>query len=229
VQTENKCIECRIKSNAASVLSDCQLVILEEGCTQMNFKKGDLIIKEGMPAQFVVFVRHGFIKISKKGLGGKDTILSISKKGAYIGIQNLNLKNGLNYFTASAITETGVCLIKIECFKKLLLLNGVFATEVISYIFDDEMNYFDRLVNNIQQQLPGRIAGSLLYFSQEIYISNSFDLNITKSELASLVGSSREAVSRILKEFHETGIIVMERDKIKILNIDRLQTIKMKG
>jgi len=227
--SENSCIDCTLKSNAVSILNKNELCILEEGCSKTKFQKGELIFKEGAPASYITYIRDGFVKLVKRGVGGKDFILSISKKGAYLGIQNLNRKSNENYFSAISVTDCEVCYIDIECFAKLLRRNGIFATEVITTIFNDEMNYFDRLVNNVQQQLPGRLANTLFYFQNQVYNENPFNLNLTKAELASLIGTSRESVTRLLKEFQDTGVIKMEKSVIKILDEIKLEKIKQKG
>ncbi|NOR76219.1 MAG: helix-turn-helix domain-containing protein [Draconibacterium sp.] len=225
----NKCVNCTIKSKVVSILNNDELNVLEEGCSKTEFQKGELIFKEGSPASHITYIRNGFIKLSKKGIGGKDFILSISKKGSYLGIQNLGRERGDNYFSAISITDSQVCFIDIESFAKLLIRNGQFASDVISYIFSDEMNYFERLINNVQQQLPGRLANTLFYFRDHVYNENPFNINLTKAELASLIGTSRESVSRLLKEFQELGIIKMDKNMITILNDAKLAEIKMKG
>jgi CRP/FNR family transcriptional regulator len=225
----NSCIDCTFKSSEVSILNNNELCLLEEGCLKTSFQKGELIFKEGSPAQHITYIRDGFIKLVKKGIGGKDFILSISKKGAYLGIQNLNQIRKENYFSAIAVTKSEVCFIDTQCFAKLLKQNGAFASKVISTIINDEMNYFDRLVNNVQQQLPGRLANTLMYFKNEVYNNNTFNLNLTKAELAALIGTSRESVSRILKDFQETGIIKMERSVITILDDQKMEEIKQKG
>jgi CRP/FNR family transcriptional regulator len=223
------CLNCGLKSNIVSVLNRNELCILGEGCLKITYKKGETIFKEGTPSQSIAFIRSGFIKLSKKGIGGKDNILSVSKKGAYLGIQNLNKKSKVNYFSAIALTDSEVCFIETECFGNLLKQNGTFATEIISYIFNDEMNYFDRLLNNLQQQLPGRLANALIYFGQKVYNQNPFNLNLTKTELGSLIGTSRESVTRLLKDFQDAGIIKMGKNEITILNEKKLEEIKLKG
>jgi CRP-like cAMP-binding protein len=226
---KSSCVNCKFKSDAVSFLDQSELSTLEEGCSKVRFKKGELIYKEGAPAQHVIYMRTGFIKLCKKGVGNKEFILSVAKKGAYLGIQNLNKKRKENYLSAFAITETEVCFIDIDCFGKLIERNGVFASEVITYIFNDEMNYFDRLVNNVQQQLPGRLANVLLYFRNQVYNENPFNMNLTKAELASLIGTSRESVSRLLKGFKDAGIIQVEKSSITILNDKMLEEIELKG
>jgi len=228
-QPKKSCYNCILKSSAVETLTTEELFFLGKGCAQTLFNKKELIFKEGAPAKHIVYIRKGFVKLSKKGLGNKDFILSIARNGAYLGIQNLSKKNFNYYFSAAAITEAEICFIEIDKFGELLELNGKFATEVISYIFNDEMNYFDRLLNNVQQQLPGRLANALLYFKNQVYNTNYFNLNLTKSELASLIGTSRESVTRQLKEFQDAGFIQVENRDITILEDKKLEQIKNKG
>ena len=226
---KESCLNCTIKSSIVSILNEDELEVLEKGCLQTEFQRGELIFKEGSPANHIIYIREGFAKLSKRGLGGKDYILNISKAGAYLGINNLNKKAKQYSNSATALTTTKVCFIDIDEFAILLKRNGSFATEVIYYIVDDEMNYYDRLINNVQQQVPGRLADTLLYFRYQVYGENPFKLNITKVELASLIGTSRESVTRLLKEFQETGIISMDKNTVTILDESKLLEIKQKG
>lgn len=225
----NTCIDCNLKSGAVSVLDNSELCSLEEGCSKIQYSKGELIFKEGGPVQHIIYIRKGFVKLVKKGAGGKDFILSISKKGSYLGIQNLDENIKTSYFSAITLTKSEVCFIDRHCFANLLKQNGEFALKVLSTVFCDEMNYFDRLVNNVQQQLPGRLANTISYFAKEVYGENTFTLNLTQTEIAALIGTSRESVSRILKEFQELGIIDLSKNVLTILNEKRLEEIKNKG
>lgn len=225
----NSCVDCTLKSNAVSVLDSNELCALDEGCSRTRYEKGELIFKEGGPVQHIIYLREGFVKLVKRGAGGKDFIFSISKKGSYLGLQNLNKETKINFYSAISLTQAEVCFIDRDCFINLLKQNGEFALQVLSTVFSEEMNYFDRLVNNVQQQLPGRIANAISYFAREVYSKNPFVLNLTQTEIASLVGTSRESVSRILKEFQEMGIISIQRNVFTILNETRLEEIKQKG
>lgn len=226
---KKECVDCLLKSSAMSLLNNDELSFLDNSCYTNTFKKKELIFKEGVPVQHIVYLRRGFVKLMKSGVGGKNYILSVVKPGYFLGVQNLNSRNKTNFFSAEAVSDSEVCFIDINCFYDLLKNNGTFAIEVISTIVNDEMNYFERLINNVQQQLPGRLANALFYFRNQVYNQNPFDLNLTKLELASLIGSSREGVSRILKEFNDEGIIRLHKNRIEITDDARLMQIKFKG
>lgn len=223
------CQQCLIKSRAASALDADELGVLETGCSQVCFKKGELIFKENGPAKHVAYIREGFVKLCKSGLDKTEFILSVSKAGAYLGIQNLSKEQKQNYFSAYALVDTQICFLDISYFNRLLRQNGTFASEVIACIFNDEMDYFDRLFSNLQQKVPGRLAGVLFYFGRQVYGCNPFQLNITKTELASLIGTSREAVSRMLRDFQNDGLIRVSKDEIFIVDEKRLEELRLKG
>ncbi len=229
IQEENKCKNCSIRSSTLSVLSHHELSILDEACSKIQFRKGELIFKEGSPARFVTYIRDGYVKITKKGISGRDYILNISKEGDYLGLLNLNNSKDITFYSAYALTDTQVCFLDIDKFGFLLENNGGFAKEVITCIIDNEVNYFNRFLNNVQQQLPGRLANAILYFYQQVYKKNPFAINLTKSELASLIGTSRESVTRMLKSFQNDGIIEMTRNDIFIIDEIKLEEIKKKG
>ncbi len=225
----NSCVNCTLKSKPVSVLDDNELTTLGKGCSMIQYDKGELILKEGGPVQHIIYLREGFVKLVKKGAGGKDFILSVSTKGAYLGLQNLDKETKSNYYSAVALTKSEVCFIDRNHFTDLLKSNGDFAVKVLSTVFKDEMNYFDRLVKNVQHQLPGRLANTISYLAHEVYGQNPFALNLTQTEIAALIGTSRESISRILKEFQDLEIIDLKKNVLTILNEERLEEIKNKG
>ena len=225
----NKCLECRIKSTAVSVLNTDELHLLNSNCTTRAVSRGDIILKEGDPARFVVYIREGFVKQYKRHAGGEEQIISITKKGSYLGLHNIVESTRFNYVSAKAIKGTSVCFINKECFNELLKLNGEFASRVISCICEDEVSFVNRLLNNQQQQLYGRLAEALLYFRHVVYSENPFVLDMTKAELASFIGSSRESVSRALKDFQDHGHIRIDKKLIDIREEVKLLLLCKKG
>jgi CRP/FNR family transcriptional regulator len=73
--------------------------------------------------------------------------------------------------------------------------------------------------------LRGRIASILLDFADNIYKNDSFDLPLSRKEMAELIGMTVENVIRILSEFKKDGIINIDGKSIDIVDRQKLQLI----
>lgn len=222
-------MECRIKSSAAFALDDDELNLLSAGCQARVVRRGELVFSENDQASSVVYIREGFIKQYKNHAGRKEQIINIAKSGSYLGLQNLISGRITNFVSAKAIKKTTICQIGKVCFSELLKLNGEFASRVISVLCEDEIFFVNRLLNNQQQQLNGRLADALLYFRYQVYNKNPFVPDLTRSEIASFIGTSRESVTRALMDFQDSGLIKIEDKKIMICNESRLKELAIKG
>ena len=124
---------------------------------------------------------------------------------------------------------TKACFIDLEVFKSLLRLNTEFSYEIIVELCKNELEQFHRCVKLVQNQVFGRLAGHLLQFCDDIYQSSEFDLPLTRNEIADLICTSRETVSRLLSDLAKENIISINGKHICILNKPLLQTISEKG
>ena len=225
----HKCTDCTFKSKAAALLNREELNLLNQHCLIQSVKRGEKVLREGEPACYVVYLREGFIKQSKKDSSGKEHLLDIVKKGSYVGLHNILPGCRNNQITATSIKESQVCLIDTESFTKLLKSNGEFATRVLSCVSENELFFVKRLMNNLEKNLTGRLAEALIYFRSTIYNENPFHLDITRDELASFIGASRESVSRALGDLHNEGIIRVENQSITKKKKKKLQLLGNKG
>ncbi len=229
VKTYNMCRECRDKSSAVSALDSNELELLNRNCTLRNFKRGESLLEEGKPVHDVIYLREGYATQSKKMPDGVEQVLSLVKKGNYIGLHNIIRHSRGNYVSAKALNDVSACFINRECFDELLHRNGEFASRVIEVVCKNEIFFIDRMMRNRYNQLYGRLAEALLYFRYTVFAENPFLLEMTKSELASFMGSSRESISRAMKEFQDNGILFVKRRLITILDEEKLRKLIVTG
>ncbi|MDF1570709.1 MAG: helix-turn-helix domain-containing protein [Bacteroidales bacterium] len=86
-----------------------------------------------------------------------------------------------------------------------------------------------RFLSLNQTQTFGKVAGLLIYLSEEVYDNREFELQLKRAELAQMVVSTRESITRALKWFHNEGIIFMERNHLVIEQKNRLTEIAKRG
>jgi CRP/FNR family transcriptional regulator len=221
------CKFCDIKSQPALKLKDCELDLLTNKSSQVQFEPGEIIIKQDVPTSSVAYVKSGLAKIHMKG-PIREKILNIVKAPAYLCLFS-NFGDNVNHFSATAIEKTTVCFVDNITFRNFICENGDFAYQIIQDMGKGELKNFHKLINNAQKQNTGRLAEALLFFANEIYDSNSFTLPVSRQELADLTGITRESTSRIFTNFNNEKILNIKGRKITILNTSLLKQISANG
>ena len=221
---EVKCKFCEDRSCAVSTLTDPELEYLANHRTKVHFEKGEPLFKQDALNSYIIYIRKGVVKVHMHAEGRKEVILKITAAPAFLGLPTI-FGDCINQYSATAVEPTEACCINIETFKKLIHQNGAFAYELIADISKDELCNLRHYVDQAHKQVPGRLAGTLTYFSEHIYHSTEFDLPLNRNELAELIGTSRESVTRNLHQLKESGIISLQRNRIQILKPDSLKAI----
>ncbi len=221
------CSACLLKSKAVKSLESTELNILGQNCVQASFEKGETIFKENALSSNIIYLQTGMVKLIIDGPQRKQ-ILRIKKAPCYLGLPT-TMGDKINHYSAVALELTTACFIDIGAFKQLLRLNTDFSYEIITELCKNELEQFHRCVHLVQSQAFGRIAANLLYFADEIYHSNEYDLPLSRHDLADLICASRETVSRLLSDLAEEGVIETEGKHIRIVKKDMLRKISEKG
>lgn len=224
---QNDCKHCPFNSRATATLSDENFQQLTDNHLELRFGKGDSIIKQGMFSTNVVFLRHGLVKIHLNG-PYHEQIVRLVKAPSYLGLPT-TFGDKVNQYSVTAVSEVEVCFIDINTFRKILNENREFANEIIVELSKNELESFRRCANRTQKQVRGNMADILLEFSESIFHSASFTLPFTQTELAGMIDTSRESVSRVLTEFDKDGIIKLTGKKVEILNQKSLLMISQNG
>jgi CRP-like cAMP-binding protein len=210
-----KCATCLGRSEMFNFLSE------------IRFKKGEIIKKQGTHLTHVVSINSGLVKLYIEGYRGINLILRIIKPTNFIGGPGLYFDQK-HHYSLMALVDTKVCLIEANTFKKIINSNQEFANAFMRDMSINSLTTYDRLISTTQKQIPGRIADALLYLSRDIFESNIISPSITKKELAELTGMTNDSVIRILREFKNEGIINIDKS-IEILNQDKLIKISNVG
>lgn len=221
------CLNCNVRSAAANHLSIDELDLLGKRSVEVEFEKDEVIFKQDAFATNIVYLREGLVKLTMRG-HNREQILKIVKAPTYMGIPT-TLGDTINNYSAIALTNVSCCFTDRSTFKDFVESNGKFAYEILTVLSKFELRQFHRCVNHIQTQVTGRVAGMLLDFARNLYGSNHFQLTLTRHDLADLLGTSRETISRILTDFVTEKLIEVNGKDITILNDERLEKINLAG
>jgi CRP-like cAMP-binding protein len=223
----NDCKNCPCDSHTASKISECSFKQLSLNHLVLKFKKGDAIIKQGMYSTNVVFLRTGLVKIHLAG-PYNEQIVKLVKAPSYLGLPT-TIGDKINQYSITAVSDVEACFIDVNVFQSILAENKEFAHEILLVFCRNELESFRRCANRTQKLIRGNMADALLEFSDKIFLSDKFVLPLSQAELANLVDTSRESVSRVLTEFSKDGIIGINGKQIEILNKKSLLLISQNG
>lgn len=186
-----------------------------------KYKKGKIIFFEGEPGEAVYFVKSGKIKIYKSDAEGREYILHIFGPGD-IFAETVLLEGGPYPASAEAVEDSVVGMIKNQDLEELLKKNTGIAFKIMKILSYRLRESQDKIKNLVFRDTYDRTACALHKMSLDHGRKTSqgieVELPITRTELASIVGTSRETVTRMLSEMRRKGIIDMNRHKITVLN-----------
>lgn len=191
-----------------------------------KYKKGQIIITEGNKGDSMFVIKSGKVKIYKTSLDGREMILDIKGPGSFFG--EVVLFNGLNYpATVEAIENSEIVIIKSIDIENIIMNNSKIALEMIMVLNKRLFEAQKKLKNMAFNDTYVRAAQLILTlgdkYSTKVEDGLKLELSLTREELASLVGTSRETISRALSQFNKEGAISMKGRKIVITDRDKLK------
>ena len=222
------CIVCDRKAECFKYLSDEELAQFDNNKSTVHYKRGETIIKQGTEFTHVVSFNAGLAKLNVEVSMKKNVMIGIIKPSEILGGPGM-FDNNKYSFSVTALTESTICLINVEVFKKMIRVNEKFAETFLSSFSSRYTEAINRLVSISHRHMNGRIAEALLYISEKIYKTDLFELPMTRQELADYTGTSKESISRIFKDFSDDNLIEVQGRAIKLLDKDKLHQIQTNG
>jgi CRP-like cAMP-binding protein len=203
-----------------------ELSQLEKEAKTRKFKKKDIIYRQGDFASYSFKIKYGKVKTYQINPDGKEFIHDILKDGAFLG-ENALIQDADRTEFAEALEDTELLLIPRKDFQDLIFQNRDVSSQFIKMLSQNLVEKEKELVEMAYDTVRKRTADALMKLN-ETYKSASPNVkfDISRSDLASMVGTATESVIRILSEFKKDGIIKIEGSTVHILNTDKLLRIK---
>lgn len=229
-QVENiHCISCKFKSTCFQKLNQDELSLANENKVQIQFKKGEIISKQGSFVTHIMYLKDGFAKVYKETSLENNLILDIIPAGQLIGLTSLFNQDNIARFSVAALDHTRVCSIDRKTVEKLIHQNSQFAESIITSLNKESLQFYDKMASLTQKQMNGRVADAILYLSESIFNSYKFKMILSRKDLAEFTGMSTMSVVRTLKEFKTANIIKDNNGVVEILDKSTLEQISIKG
>lgn len=204
-----------------------ELKDLENSAKTRRFKRKDIIYRQGDFASYAYKIKQGRVKTFQINPDGKEFIQDLLKDGDFLGEKALIQDTDRTEF-AQALEETELILIPRQDFQNLIFQNREVSGQFIKMLSKNLLEKENSLVEMAYDTVRKRTADSLMKLCSTYKSSEeaqpSFD--VTRADLASMVGTATESVIRILSEFKKDGYIKIEGSTIHLLEPEKLKNIR---
>jgi CRP/FNR family transcriptional regulator len=224
----HSCENCVVSWKNFKNLSREEINLVNENRYEATFKAGEMILKQGSPATSTVFLASGIAKIYIEGLNNKNFILGLAMPTNLILGPGVHISHR-NSYSVSALTVVEACFVNFEVIDILIKKNPAFALGMLEDLSNKSQVVHNKLVSLTQKRMPGRIAEALLFLSDVVFRSDSFNLILSRQELGEMTNMAKESVVRILKELEGTGVIKSGYSHVEILDKEKLHLISERG
>lgn len=196
----------------------CKIIIRE------NYGRGETIFTEGDPGRGFYIAESGSIKIYKLSFEGKEHILHIFGSGEPFG--EVPVFTGKPFpANAMALKKSSLLFFPRDAFIGLLLNDPSLALNMLG-VLSMRLKQFTVQIENLSlKEVPGRLAAHLIWLADEQKNKDLVTLEISKGQLASLLGTIPETLSRILSKMNTQGLIEVNGKNINILNFEGIEEL----
>lgn len=223
---ERECDQCQTRTfTCFKGLPPEDLELLSANKYSKIYKKGQLIYHEGQKPIGIFCMNEGKIKIYRLGLDGKEHIVRFAVPGDMFGLRSLI--SGLVYSTSStAIEDSVICLIPKQVFFRIILKYPEISHCIMVMLSQMVEEAESKLLSIAQKPVRERVAETLIAL-HNMFNKDQLDnsINLSRYDLANIVGTATETVIRLLAEFKDNNLIYINGRKICIQDFEGLKKI----
>ncbi len=200
--------------------------LMGSGVTHL-YNKGEIIFREGGIPTGIFYVLSGRVKKYKTTARGGEQIFYLCSEGELLGYHAL-LGEEFYPDSAATIEKSQITFIPKDNFLKVLRNSTEFSNTLLKALGHEFSLFINSITNLATKSVRERLAFNLLILDEKFKSSAQpgmpSDINLSRTDLANMVGTAKETLVRLLQEFNQAGLIEKTNKMIRI--IDRKGIIK---
>lgn len=222
------CITCKVRN--CSILDSCDtetLTAISTFKTSRSIQKGERLFSESDPIQGIYFIKKGFLKVELNGKQGRPLILRIAGRGAVFG-HRFNPNRRYHTQSVTAVSEVHYCYVPNDLFVEIVSKSSSLKQQLTNQILEDLELVEKKAIKLAHKSVREKVAEAMLLLSEMYqYEENrqSFRISICRQDIADLAGTTKEQVSKTLKDFEKEGLIKCAAKKFSYLQTDQLRSL----
>ncbi|MFF4550930.1 Crp/Fnr family transcriptional regulator [Streptomyces sp. NPDC001435] len=199
---------------------------------ELAFRPRDVLLHQHEPSSYVLFVIHGWTKVTAAAVNGYEALLALRGPGDIVG-ESAALTGRPRSATVTALEPVRAVAVERDRFTDFLGHSPDVSYALLGLTSDRMRAADQRRLEFASMNVRERLAALLLELARTNarYTETGVELLVplSKQELAGSVGASREMVQRLLKELRDRGVVVTGRRTLRIVRMDVLRRIARDG
>jgi CRP/FNR family transcriptional regulator, global nitrogen regulator len=179
----------------------------------------DVVFAPGDPDEHLYFVLSGTVRLYKLYGDYKEATVALLKDGGAFGELSLQEGSGQTVF-AHALTDVRVAVIRKSVLVEVLKRDPELVVKLFSSLYERLKHSEEAIDRLLDREVSARLLKLLQYLSDRFGETNGsatvLDIRLTHQDLANMIASTREAVSKVMSELQRDGLIEMRNRKIAI-------------
>lgn len=219
---------CDLQAPCFQALEAAEVELVKASKTQVLFRKGDNMTKQGTFASYILFVVSGYAVQYIEDDSNKSYNIRVVRPGEFVGLSSVFSNNTYDY-SSKAISDCQAILVDKSVLKQIITNNGAFGLGLFQRYSEKNIYLYETLQSVLYKQMNGRFAKSLLYlYSFKIEFSSIFS-SLSRREIADFAGISTESAVKLLKTFEKEGLIKLTGKDIDVMDYLALEEISKRG
>ena len=207
-----------------SGLSQEHLAAIAQLARQQAYGKGEVLFHQGEEGNGFYLIQSGRIKVFQLSSGGREQILHIFGEGDHFA--EVPAFDGQSFpASAAALEATQALFFPRQLFLMLLEQNPILTINLLKS-FARHTRRLSSLIDNLSlHEVPERLAIYLLQLNERSNNTDQVKLDLNKTQLAAMLGTIPETLSRVFYKLNQAGVIAVEGAVITVLNRDKLRQL----
>ena len=229
LKVQHSCSDCELRSESFFCkLPQYDLQLFESLKITNGYPKGSTLFVEGQPSNGIYMLCQGRVKLSTCSKDGKVVIIHIAEAGELLGLA-ASVSGSPYEATAEVLESCQVNFIRKDDFLNLLQHNPQLCFSAVKQISHNYHKAFLQICSfGLSKSVADKLAKLFLDWCKESDEMNGtihLKISYTHEEIAAMIGTSRETVSRLLKDFKDRNLITLKSSHLIIHDKKRLEAM----
>lgn len=225
--TSTDCSDCPTRCSAEwGSLTEADLALIDRAKMSRRYAPGEIIYNQGDESAGIFCIESGLVGIRRVDENGNSTLLRLASPGETVGYESF-LMRSLYSNGAEALMVSEICFIDRAVVRRLLEKNPELGLRFLHHSLHDLEEVEDRYMESVTLRAKTRLLHLLLVLYERFGTETEqgeclIELPISRQDLAGLIGTAPETMSRTIQRVQTEGLVQFEGRMVRIFDIDTI-------